>query len=252
MYRCQRCEKKFELAYKVSTSFVPKYCSKECRNYRNHAVKRCLFCKVEIKPTYHKSTTQRISERFCTKSCAGKFQKGLAYLSRDQLIISIKNLIKSKGRYVTVKEILKATHVSCRTLNHLNISAIELNKCMGYKKPQSIIEDLVYEWLCKSFPKTLIERQKKFDGLVGLTGHPLRVDFLIGNKVVLELDDPSHWNPTHKFYTEEGAKRDALKDTFFSSKSINLLRIKYTKASDFELVKTQICTFLSDQGYLKE
>lgn len=61
----------------------------------------------------------------------------------------------------------------------------------------------------------------------------LRYDFAImeNGEVVrlIEFDGEQHYNPNCKFYTEEGVKRDKLKNDFALKNNIPLIRITYDK-----------------------
>lgn len=253
MYTCQRCQNEFNLSYKVSQSYMPKFCSKECRfptRQLEELKKDCLFCGEPIRPKLYTSQRQFNALTYCSKRCKSLHQKGGKYNSRAQLLIDIKRLINSQGRYVPRDFICKELGVGSSTLNRWNISTVKVNRELGYKQPSSMVEELVYEYLAKLLPNSTIEREKSYEGLVGQGGRLLRYDISIDNTLLIELDDSSHWDTTHKYYNNRHKEHDYLKDVYAQQQGLKLLRVQFKSLKDdLATMKTRVYNFLQTQGY---
>lgn len=96
-------------------------------------------------------------------------------------------------------------------------------------KPKSKFQDNVGQVLTKSFES--VEQEKTFDGLVGVKGHPLRVDFYIPEiNTVVEADGSQHSDPKHPWKEWSNgtvAQYDKIKDDYFAEKGIRLVRVPY-------------------------
>ncbi|MGZ7230817.1 hypothetical protein ACXWOM_10185, partial [Streptococcus pyogenes] len=79
--------------------------------------------------------------------------------------------------------------------------------------------------LNKSFD--VVEQEKTFDGLVGVKGHSLRVDFYIPEiNTVVEADGSQHSDPNHPWKEWNNgtvAQYDKIKDDYFAENGIRLV-----------------------------
>jgi hypothetical protein len=153
-------------------------------------------------------------------------------LTKEQLIDEAKNFINETGRYCTKPEICTGTAHSCKSFVKRGISFTELNEEAGFKKPKSVFQEKVGEFLREEFPD-LVE-EKTFDGLVGKTGHPLRVDFYIPEiNCVVEADGSQHSDPNHPWREWNNGtvkEYDKIKDKFFRKNGIRFYRVPYKKS----------------------
>lgn len=90
----------------------------------------------------------------------------------------------------------------------------------------------------------LVETEVKFRGLVGITGHPLRVDFFVPEwNLVVEADGIQHSDPTHKWAKRKGGRLrqyDEIKNEFFEKNNILLCRIPYCRRVIHDEVKDRV------------
>lgn len=172
--------------------------------------------------------TSLLNTECCSKSCATKKTRGIDNSSLEN---KIRDFIRDKNEYCTRQEICNGIKHGSKTLtqNHINVPA--LNESVGFTKPKSKFQDKVGEFLKKSFPT--LETEKKFDGLVGTTGYPLRVDFFISEiNTVVEADGSQHSKPDHpwsKWNNGTVAEYDKIKNQYFEEKGIDVVRIPYKR-----------------------
>lgn len=199
------------------------------------------------------SSKQAANSKYCCKSCKAKDEKGSKWSNKTSLVIAIKKLIKTKGRYVTVSEILSTLDVSSSTLYRWNISTININKQLGYKCPKAYIEVLVEQHLKQNYPSVSVVRQKTFEELKGPKGGQLRYDICIDDtQGLIEVDDKSHWDTSHIYYSPQHCENDRRKDIFAQQLGIPLLRVKFTSiGKDLTYVLNEVDKFMSSLGYSK-
>lgn len=169
--------------------------------------------------------------RFCSRECVSISCRGAIKPDRGRNYIIEKSLdlIRSNGRYTTTDEILREIKCSSKMLTKHRVSIIELNMEAGFTRKGSAFEEQVAVILETRFD--YIERQKAFKGLVGKTGHPLRVDFYIpDHNLIIEADGDQHANvnhPWHSFKNGTALEYDRIKNTFARRNNIRLIRIPY-------------------------
>lgn len=208
----------------------------------------CEQCGIEYSNIYKsRNSKYTIKTRFCSKQCASRFKcqnnersiiKPLP--NKEEIIDEIIEFIKSKGRYCSNVEIRQGINRSSKSLTKLNISLADLNLQLGFIKPKSKFENEVYLILTQLF-ETVIT-QKEFDGLVGTKGHPLKVDFFIPKyNIVIEADGSQHANQNHIWYNTNpnGSVKlyDEIKNNYFDSKGISIIRIPYKRRVTTEYVQ---------------
>ena len=164
----------------------------------------------------------------CSKSCATKATNGT---DKETLEKEVIGFIEAKGTYCTNAEICKGIGRSNKTLTQHQVKVSDLNGVLGYTKPKSMFQESVGRFLKEEFAS--VETEKRFDGLVGNTGHPLRVDFFIpGTNVVVEADGGQHKDPKHPWHEWNNGtvtEYDQIKDQFFAAKGIRVCRIPYKR-----------------------
>lgn len=214
----------------------------------------CEFCEEEYQNVYfsaHKNP-YTMPTRFCSKSCAGKH----GYLTRkgnidkplptkEVILEEIRDCIQSKSRYCTSNEIRNHINRSSKTLVNLGISITEENAKYGYTNHFSAFERSVGEVLSCNFD--VVEVQKKFDGLVGSKGHPLRVDFYLPDYgLAIEADGEQHYRPDRNWFfgSSNGTVQeyDEIKDNYFENSDMNLVRIPYKRRVSEDYVMGYIQT----------
>lgn len=171
----------------------------------------------------------------CSRSCASKTKvnKGCIKpdVGKDILEQKALDYIRSKDEYCTKEEICSGVGHSSKTFSKHGLKFSDFNKELGFHKPKSKFENHVGEVLSKNFKD--IEYQKKFNGLVGNTGYPLRVDFFIpAENMVVEADGSQHKDKKHPWREWNNGtvtEYDEIKDKFFKEKGIALRRIPYKK-----------------------
>ena len=201
-------------------------------NERNCAHCGGSYSLLYTPPKGHPCTLNTI---YCSKSCASKSSaktnKGCIMPDVGSATLKKKaiDFISEKGVYCTKEELCTGVGHSSKTfLKHgLKISA--LNAEVGMVKPKSKFQDNVGQVLTKSFES--VEQEKTFDGLVGVKGHPLRVDFRdIEINTVVEADGSQHSDPKHPWKEWSNgtvAQYDKIKDDYFAEKGIRLVRVPY-------------------------
>ncbi len=173
----------------------------------------------------------------CSKSCAvrnsAKSNKGCIKpdIGSEALKKKAIDFISEKGEYCTKEELCKGVGHSCKTFSKHGLKFSELNTEAGMTKPKSVFQDNVGKVLQRNFKG--VEQEKTFEGLVGVKGHSLRVDFYIPEiNTAVEADGSQHSDPNHpwgEWNNGTVAKYDEIKDTYFQENGIRLVRIPYRK-----------------------
>jgi len=162
----------------------------------------------------------------CSKSCAGKAR---THIDPDQLRSKALDFISEQGRYCTGAEIFSGTGHSSKTFIKNGIKVSELNSEFDFSKPRSVFQERVKEILSERYPD--LESEKTFDGLLGSTGYPLRVDFYIPSENMVVEADGLHHNfenhPWAKWKNGTIREYDLIKEKFLDDNGIRLCRIPY-------------------------
>lgn len=172
---------------------------------------------------------------YCSKSCASKERtnKGciLPDIGSEALENKAMHFIAEQNRYCSGDEICTAIGHSSKSLTKHGILVSTLNEKLGFTKPASMFQETVSEILHEQFAN--VEVEKKFDGLVGITGYPLRVDFYLPEiNAVVEADGNQHSDPEHPWHAWNNgtvASYDKIKDEFFREKGIRVFRVPYKR-----------------------
>lgn len=204
----------------------------------NETNRNCKNCGILYSLEYadKHGYTYLLDTQCCSKSCAARLQKGKGCIQPDvgetALREKAKAFISEQGEYCSKDEICKAVKHSCKTFSKHGIKFSELNKELGFDKPKSQFQNRVENVLKDRF--NCVETEKSFDGLVGTTGHPLRVDFYISEiNTVVEADGSQHKDPNHPWKEWKNgtvAEYDLIKNVFFEDSGIRLVRIPYKRA----------------------
>ena len=172
---------------------------------------------------------------YCSKSCASKSASktnkgcivpdiGVGALKKKAI-----DFISQKGSYCTTEELCNGIRHSSKTFTKHGLKTSELNAEAGMIKPKSKFQGSVGEVLKNTFD--VVENEKTFDGLVGVKGHPLRVDFYLPEiNTVVEADGSQHSDPKHPWKEWNNgtvAQYDKIKDDYFAKKGIRLVRVPY-------------------------
>lgn len=191
----------------------------------NDKIYRCILCGKEFAISYYTSKSYDTTRRFCSKSCATKYQAA-KYYNRDKLIDDIKIAINDAGRYMTTAEICYSLNISSKTLTKYRISIISVNKMVGMKKTISTYGDVCYIHLQKLFDN--IVREKTFDDCISPKGYKLKFDFYVNEyNLLIETDGEQHYNKNHRYYSDYSIKCDRIKDNWASSNGYTLIRLRY-------------------------
>ncbi len=199
----------------------------------------CEFCGKTYRNEYMSDGkySYSIPTRFCSKSCSSKTRVGDGNSpikqdpGKEAIEVEIQEFIMSEDRYCTKEEILTAVKRSSKTLGKHGISIVEINRKLGHARSGSIFQNKVEAILKKAYEN--VEVEKTFEGLVGNTGYPLRVDFYIPElNAVVEADGSQHSDINHpwaKFKNGTVAEYDSVKEKFLQENNIRLIRIPYKK-----------------------
>lgn len=198
-------------------------------------IKLCKHCGSTYSNVYKVDNRWEytLSTDFCSKSCSSKARGLVGCLQpdrgRDKLIEQAVSVINANGRYTTSDEIFHEIRCSSKSFTKHDIKVSELNSQQGFSKKGSAFEERVSKILNDMFES--VERQKTFNGMVGNTNYPLRVDFYIADKnLVIEADGDQHSDPNHPWYVFKNgttAEYDSIKETYLARQGISVVRIPY-------------------------
>lgn len=193
-----------------------------------------VFSLIYVDKNGYKS---KLNTVHCSRSCAFKSEtrinKGCIMPDVGKEVLERKTLdfIREKNEYCTQEEICNGVGHSSKTFKKHGLKFSAFNRDLGFLKPKSKFQEKVGEFLTKEFSN--IESEKKFEGLVGNTGYPLRVDFYIPSEnMVVEADGTQHSDPNHPWKEwNNGTVKDydKIKDEFFKKQGIRLCRIPYKR-----------------------
>jgi very-short-patch-repair endonuclease len=111
-------------------------------------------------------------------------------------------------------------------LTKSEIDSISLNFESGFFQDYGYFEYLTRKYLDKKFDD--IECQKTFNDCRSDLGRLLRFDFFSEKaKLAIECDGSQHYDPSHKFYSQEVKRRDQIKNEYCKRHGIRLVRIPY-------------------------
>jgi hypothetical protein len=212
----------------------------------------CEFCGKDYRNEYTTSDVYgykySIPTRFCSKRCSSKARNhgSNSPIKKDPgkevIETEIRNFIVDENRYCTKDEILQVIKRSCKTIHKHEISIVELNKELGHTRVGSIFQNKVESILKEAYEN--VEVEKSFEGLVGNTGYPLRVDFYIPElNMVVEADGTQHSDKNHpwaRFKNGSVVEYDSIKEKFLRENNISLIRIPYKKRLKSEEVLSTI------------
>lgn len=191
--------------------------------------------------------TTILSTEYCSRSCASKARTNRGCITPDVGAEALKDkamrFIQEQDSYCTKDEICTGVGHSSKTFTKHGLKISDLNAELGFIKPKSKFQDTVGSFLKGTFSE--VETEKKFDGLVGTKGHPLRVDFYIPEiNTVVEADGSQHSDPNHPWYEWNNgtvASYDEIKDKFFKDRGIKVVRVPYKR----NLKKSDVSSRLS-------
>lgn len=193
--------------------------------------KPCEYCGNMFAPLYtdkngHQYT--RDNTNCCSKSCATQNTRSITRIDLKRKAL---DFIREKNEYCTKDDICNGIKHSSKTFTQHGLKIVDLNHELGFHKPKSKFQETVNFMLKEVFP--VVESEKRFDGLVGTTGHPLQVDFYIPCiNTVVEADGSQHKDPKHPWRQWNNGtviEYDKIKDQFFKENGIEIVRIPYKR-----------------------
>lgn len=120
--------------------------------------------------------------------------------------------------------------------------------CGTISHGENLTKKILKEYNCK------FETQKKFRGLVGLKGGQLSYDFIVNDKLLIEIQGKQHYVPVRmfggllQFRTQQ--KHDKLKREYAKKNGYELLEIPYFGLGDLDkleqTLRKKLNKFLSD------
>ena len=197
----------------------------------------CKYCGKLYSLVYKDKAgyTSILRTSYCSKSCASKSlskqNKGciLPDVGKETLRHKAINFIMNTGKHCSREEVCSGVGHSSKTFGKHNLKINDLNAEAGMIKPKSKFQGQVGEVLQKNFSH--LEQEKTFNGLVGVKGHSLRVDFYIPEiNTVVEADGSQHNDPNHPWKEWNNgtvAQYDKIKNDYFLQNGIRLVRIPY-------------------------
>lgn len=199
--------------------------------------RNCNYCDIPYSLDYKdkRGYTYQLSTEYCSKSCASKAKENKGCIrpdvGKEALKDKVTAYIQSRGEYCTKDEICKGVGHSSKTFTKHGIRFSDMNRALGFDKPKSKFQDSVGNVLKEQF--NIVETEVSFEGLVGNTGHPLRVDFYIPEiNTVVEADGSQHSDPNHpwrEWNNGSVAEYDGIKNQFFEERGTKLVRIPYKR-----------------------
>lgn len=171
---------------------------------------------------------------FCSKSCKTKFQRQ-GYFNKSQLEKAIERVIISENKYMTLNDITNKLKISSKTISRFRISILSINSNCGMKKPKSIFEKIVGEYLSEIISD--IKYQVIFEECKSPKGFPLKFDFFSKKyNLIIEADGSQHGNVEHQYSTEYTLECDIIKDVFAKENNYKLIRIPYSRNVNKEYI----------------
>lgn len=199
--------------------------------------RKCDHCQNLYSLIYYNryGSPYTLKTRYCSKSCAARASYGkgciLPDIGADALRNKALDYMKRRNTYCTLGQVAKGIGHSSKSFVKHKIRISVLNAELGFVRPRHHFQSCIGQILKDQFPNT--ESEKVFDGLVGVTGHPLRVDFYIPEiNTVVEADGSQHSNPNHPWHKWKNgtvAEYDRKKNEYFEKVGIRVIRIPYKK-----------------------
>lgn len=214
--KCEQCNREFEFMLKNRIAYKRRFCND---------------CKIE---------KRREAGRLGAKTT--NFIR-----SNEEIYNSVKAIIRDEynvtGRTLTLKEACSLIKMSNKTFTKFSIeTGIKFSDIIKelniMPSGMSKFQKSVLVFTHQIYPDLEIISEKTFDDLINpLTGCKLRVDIYIPSlMLVIECDSKQHDNSEHYFNTvasENGfancIQTDAIKNEYFSKKSITIVRIPYKR-----------------------
>lgn len=196
----------------------------------------CKNCELDFTPHYR--ITENYIMQFCSKSCKQSYQNSAkaGFHNKSELERFIVKTIISKNRYLTVSDVVDILKISNKTLSKFRISIIALNKQAGMKKPKSVFEGKILDYISLKYK---FELEKVFSDCLSPKGFPLRFDFYIPSiNTLIEADGTQHYDKKNPNYSEYQSLCDAVKNEWCIKNKINLIRIPYNKKCDYNYIKS--------------
>lgn len=188
---------------------------------------KCECCGKSFSPTYRISSKKDM--KYCSKKCLldSVRMNQPQYFNKTQLENSIIKEINNQGKYLTIQDICDSLKISSKTLTKFRISILTLNKKCGMKKPKSIFEGKVLDYLESKYELVL---EKTFDTCLSPKGYKLRFDFFIeSHNVLIEADGTQHYDDKNQNYSEYQRECDEIKNKWCIENNVNLIRIPYCR-----------------------
>lgn len=255
-YFCLYCGKELERGIKGQH----KYC-KEHRSNQKRLCKKtniCVWCGKEFHPT-----EARPDAKTCCRYCQGKYinAQGLSIRYNDaELKARFINYFKEKGIPVSSEQVFKDLHLTHNVLLTRGWKLTELAKEAGITEPfvpknTSKFENMVYSCLKTILPETEIIRQKRFKECRDKQMLPF--DFYIEKyNLIIEADGAQHFKDNTKYaHFDKPMLHDQIKNKFCKKQKIYLLRVRYQRFINQEILKDVIKNLLlqierSEANYL--
>lgn len=204
----------------------------------------CKQCNIDYESKYTNTEGYEYiieTTKFCSKSCATKYQQGS--ITKEMVENEIILFITSKNRYCTKEEIQKGIKRSSKTFTKFNISIKNIQEVLGFTKSKSHFQECIYTHLKTHFNN--IECEKTFNSLLSPKGFALRLDFYIKElNLIVEADGTQHTDKNNPWYNSYYAICDLLKNEYAKKHNINIVRIPYTKNVTDNYIKQYLSQFI--------
>lgn len=219
-------------------------------DYQNNSTKVNIICPDH--GLFAQLPNNHLSSKEGCYQC-GKNRAGLNHrMTLDEFIVRANRIHSNQYNYTKTEYIGAFDQVVITCDTHGDFTQVPndhlygMNGCKrcGYERNVSRGEAAIQAWLTTN--GILFEQEKRFDGLVGLRGHPLRYDFYLPTRnTIIEFDGPHHTKPLrYKGSSEASALKthqltklyDQRKDDFVKEKGMHIIRIPYDQLKNIAAV----------------
>lgn len=148
--------------------------------------------------------------------------------STMSMVEEVTRIIDTAGRYIPSTTLASIMGIPASTLSYRGIDTQAINNSLGFTKDNGYFEYSVYVILADIFKGFTIHKQKTFAKCRSPLGNLMFFDFYVEEAgLLVEADGPGHFDKGHPWYTEEGMRRDAIKDAFVKDSGMLLCRVPY-------------------------
>lgn len=203
-------------------------------------MKNCKLCDKLFEPLYKHKRGDFYTNKsvvFCSKSCAGKFNKPVH--TKESLTDMIVLEVQKEGAYIAYSNLVERLKISNKTFRKYGISVFEIQNTIGLFKPKSTFEKSIHNILLFDYPDTIVQYTDK--NLKSPKNYQLFIDFYIPSLgAFIEVDGTQHLDVEHMWYSDYSKTCDEIKNKFARDNDIKMIRIPYKR----RVTKTYVNNFM--------